>query len=64
MEFLLKRRDGRDIAKNNGTVPFKTGRMVSLGVSRYPSRCAQETRTCNVYVMMLLLYNTDGRPVN
>ena len=29
MEFLLKRRDGRDIAKN-GTVQFKTERMVSL----------------------------------
>jgi hypothetical protein len=33
MAFLLKRRDGRDIAKKkNGTVPFKTGRMVSLGL--------------------------------
>jgi hypothetical protein len=29
MTFVLKRRDGRDIAKN-GTVPFKTGRMASL----------------------------------
>ena len=31
MAFLLKRRDGRDTAKKKpGTVPFKTGRMVSL----------------------------------
>jgi hypothetical protein len=30
MAFLLKRRNGRDIAKKNGTVLFKTGRIVSL----------------------------------
>jgi hypothetical protein len=33
MAFLLKRRDGRDIAKD-GTVPFKTGRMVSLSIGQ------------------------------
>jgi hypothetical protein len=30
LTFLLKRRDGREIWKKNGTVPFKTIRMVSL----------------------------------
>jgi hypothetical protein len=42
--FLLKRQDGRDIAKK-GTVPFKTGRMVSLVRQNVPSKYCNKSRT-------------------
>ena len=47
MAFLLKRRDGRDIAKN-GTVPFKKGRMVGLYIYIYIPLAPQPVLSCQM----------------
>jgi hypothetical protein len=44
MAFLLKRRYGRDIAKKNGTVPFKTGRNVILIILKCDSTSHRENK--------------------